>query len=308
MIIHIAIENGDGYCPVRRIYFFAIHGVGIWLRDDANTCPSCVPKNCNARIGCLQHLSQQIVCGNCIAHVARVVTQLADFGCCLVHKHDGVCRVANTVVGEQRIRRTQRHCGGHFWCWRRKRCRGNKNTDAGGISSAHFHAVDCRKRLVNCEVPGQRRSGSIATSKNMHGVCCTNAITANGPRPIAYSRQTGNLRIERGSVCMKSINASFFDISHRIDQIKARRDVGDQGGVAGECANSGVATQQLVGSHQRIGDNREFRPSCDCCIEQSHYFGGSRCFPRARPGQDANDAAHIYRLPSCPCGTSEFPQ
>ena len=40
---------------------------------------------------------------NRIAHVPRVVAQFTDLGCCLVHKHNGVCRVAHAVVGEQWI-------------------------------------------------------------------------------------------------------------------------------------------------------------------------------------------------------------
>ena len=184
MVVDVAIEGCNQIRrPEGRLQFLRVHRVRIRLRDDADARPPRVSEYRDTSALLADEEAQQIICDHCRAHRPCVVTEFANFSCGLVHERPCATRCTHA----HRARREQRIVLATDEQWRNSRIgcfetvAPHHHVDACGITTSHFHAVECGECLLDGEVRvarGVRRPGA---SEVEDGDCIAQTVVANRP-------------------------------------------------------------------------------------------------------------------------------
>ena len=91
---------------------------------------------------------------------------------------------------------------------------------------------------------------------------------------------------------MHGVEGRLDRVHQRINPVETRDDVGSQAHVAGGQFDAGVTAQQVVGVGQGCRHPLRVGPGGHRGIQKGEDLGGRGNGACARPGHDADDAAH----------------
>ena len=140
MVVDVAVERADHIRAWFAFGLFAVERVRVGLADDADTGPARMAEHEALHAVLAERRLQQRVVANRCAQRVHVVAELADLGGVLVDEVEVAVGAAHRVVLEQ--------CVAFAACAQLAEVvaigvdAGHDHRDAGGISAAHFEAVE----------------------------------------------------------------------------------------------------------------------------------------------------------------------
>ena len=254
-----------------------IEGMGVGLRDDADAGPPRVAQR--DRLGTVgtQSPAQQAVLADLRSQGGRVVAELSDFRCGLVHERQPIAGVPRRSSAEERVSEPSavRAAG-----TRVKARSVNEYLQPGRVPPSNFEAVKRRQRHLDRPEPAHGCRRGRAAPEPDHLPRHPQTVPAQGESVVLQLAQAGIDALDAGALVTGQPSAGIDSTVDVSDECIRRRqgglDVEHAPGVGHQQTDAGERSQLLIGVAQRRGGGFE-PPEGIATVKASAGAAPGRC-------------------------------